>query len=112
MIFTTESRTYQAEREEVASVDCHERLFRESWVAVEDIAEDASGSKGKTHVGEAVGQHWSKPVCLVVHCGAKAKEADCAQDHDDYHQDEAVLRLVDTVVLVGHLQADPVVQRA
>lgn len=100
----------QSERQQVAGVDGNEALLGQVGVRVEDVAEDACGQERETHVGQAVRQHGAGPVRVVVDGGAEAVEAGDAKYDDDDHWDHAEFRLVDAVVALSELDADPVVQ--
>ncbi len=49
---------------------------------------------------------------LVVDGGAEAEEADGSCDHGNDHKRQAEFEPVDALVLLGQVDADPVVERA
>lgn len=104
--------SYQAKCKDVTGVDSDKGLFRKPRVAIKDIAKDTCGCEGKSHIRETVCEDWADPVGLVVDSGAKPIESRDTEYDNDNHEHQAELWLVDTVVAVGHLQADPVVERS
>lgn len=81
-------------------------------VAVNHVSENAGRRKGHGHVCEAEAEDGTGPVSLIVDCGAETEEADSAQDGGENNQGQAEFGLVDTAVLVGEVDADPVVHGA
>lgn len=47
----------------------------------------------------------SPRTSLEVHSGAEAKETNSSKDHDDDHQDQTELGLIDTMVSLRELEA-------
>lgn len=81
-------------------------------VRIDDVSKHAGSCKDQAHIGKAKAKDWASPVRLIVNRGPKAEEAHRSQDHCNHDKWKTELWLVDALVFLGEIDANPVIGRS